>query len=250
MPIIALSILLQLACAVHAVRTGRNLFWIIIIVIGSFFGVAVYLLAEVLPDHLGGPTARRASRAARGLRDKVDPERHKRHAARELDISDTIDNRRRLAEHSMASGDHQQALELYRKSLNGMYATDPVLMLGMAQAQFALEMPGEARATLDALIAANPTFRSSEGHLLYARAVDACGDVDRAISEYEALVPSFTGEEGRVRFAQLLQRRGDHARAAALFNETIKRASLAPKHYQREQREWIDIAKRAVQEPA
>ena len=48
-----------------------------------------------------------------------------------------------------------------------------------------------ARRTLDAHAAANPDFRSSEGHLLYARAVEAEGDTDAALHEYEALVQGF-----------------------------------------------------------
>ncbi len=245
MPLIALSVLLQIVCAVHVVRSGRPHYWIYIVIIGSFLGVAVYFFAEVLPNLHRDPVARRV---AQDVRRKVDPEHGKRRAARALDIADTLENRRRLAEQSMASGDHQQALELYRNSLSGMYRTDPTLMLGLAQAQFALDLPQEARATLEALIAANPTFRSNAGHLLYARAVEASGDIDKALEEYEAVVQDFSGEEARVRYAQLLQRRGHAGRAAAVFEQVVKRASLAPKYYQRDQRAWVDIAKRALQQ--
>jgi hypothetical protein len=244
MPLIVLSVLLQIACAVHVVRSGRPYYWIYIVLIGSFLGVAVYFFAEVLPNLHRDPVARRV---AQNVRSKVDPEHGKRRAARQLDIADTLENRRRLAEQSMASGDYQQALELYRNSLSGMYRTDPTLMLGLAQAQFALEMAAEARATLESLIAANPTYRSSDGHLLYARAVEASGDVEKALEEYEAVVQGFPGEEARVRYAQLLQRRGHAARATAVFEEVVKRTSLAPKYYQRDQRAWVEIAKRALQ---
>ena len=246
-PILVLSVLLQIACAVHVVRTGRPLYWIFILLVGSFLGIAVYLFAEVLPNLGNSPTARRA---VRGVRNRIDPEHGKRRASRNLEIADTLDNRRRLAEQSMASGDYQQALELYRKSLTGLYTTDPHLMLGLAQAQFALAQPAEARATLEALIAANPKFRSSDGHLLYARAVEATGDLDAALHEFEALAQDYPGEEGRVRYAQLLKRTGQRAKAAEVCNEAIKRASLAPKYYQREQREWVELAKRELQDLA
>ena len=190
MPLIVLSVLLQIACCVHVVRSGRPHYWIYIVIIGSFLGVAVYFFAEVLPNLHRDPVARRV---AQNVRQKVDPEHGKRRAARQLDIADTLENRRRLAEQSMGSGDYQQALELYRNSLSGMYKTDPTLMLGLAQAQFALELPVEARATLEALIAANPTYRSSDGHLLYARAVEASGDLEKALEEYEAVVQGVPG---------------------------------------------------------
>jgi hypothetical protein len=246
-PIMILSVALQIACAVHVVRTGRPLNWIFIIVIGSFLGVAVYVFAEVVPNLGTSPTARRA---VRGVRSRLDPEHGKRRAARNLEVADTLDNRRRLAEQSMASGDYQQALELYRNSLSGMYRTDPHLMLGLAHAQFALGQAGEARATLEALIAANPTFRSSDGHLLYARAVEASGDLDAALTEYDALAKDYPGEEGRVRYAQLLAQVGRRREAAEMMQAVVKRASLAPKYYQRDQRDWVDLAKRALQDLA
>src|SRR6476620_9669882 len=118
MPLIALSLLLQIACCVHVIRSGRPHYWIYIVIIGSFLGVAVYCFAEVLPNLHRDPVARRV---AQGVRQRVDPEHGKRRAARQLDIADTLENRRRLAEQSMASGDYQQALELYRTSLSGMY---------------------------------------------------------------------------------------------------------------------------------
>ena len=246
-PILFLSVALQIGCVVHAVRTHRPTFWIWILLIGSYIAVAAYFFAEVLPTLGSSPTARRA---VKGVRQRIDPEHGKRRAARQLDIADTIDNRRRLAEQSLASGDYQQALEMFRNSLTGMYSTDPHLMLGLAQAQFALEQHAQARATLDALIAANPTFRSSDGHLLYARTVEASGDTDKALAEYEALVQGFPGEEARVRYAQLLKRVNRRSDAATVLREIAKRSSLAPKYYQREQRTWIDLAKRELQDLA
>ena len=98
--------------------------------------------------------------------------------------------------------------------------------------------------TLDALIAANPKYRSSDGHLLYARALEAMGETAAALHEYETLAPGYPGEEGRARYAQLLLRDGQRDEAQAVFNDIIRRSSLAPDYYRRDQREWIDLAKR------
>ena len=242
-PVILLSIALQIACAVHVVRTGRPLYWIFILLIGSFIGIAIYLIAEVLP---GLRHHRAARNLARDVQHKLDPGRGQREASRRLDIADTLDNRRALAEQSLHAGDFAQAADLYRASLKGLYATDPHLMLGLARAQFGLGQPADARTTLDALIAANPDFRSSEGHLLYARAVEASGDIAAARHEYDAVVQDHPGEEARARYALLLKREGDTTGAERLFREILKRADALPRYYRREQREWIDLAKREL----
>ena len=242
-PILLLSIALQIGCAVHAMRSGRPLYWVFILLIGSYLAVAIYLLAEVLPEMRHHRAARNL---ARGVRQTLDPGRGQREASRRLDIADTLENRRALAEQSLRGGDFARAAELYRVSLKGLYATDPHLMLGLARAQFGLSQPAEARATLDALIAANPDFRSSEGHLLYARAAEAAGDIEAARHEYDAVVQGYPGEEARARYALLLKREGDAAGAERLFREILKRADALPRYYRQEQREWIDLAKREL----
>jgi hypothetical protein len=240
-PLFILSLVLQIGCAVHVVRTGRPMYWLFLILIGSYVAVAIYIFAEVLPG-LGDNRA--ARKFVAGAQNRIDPERKKRKAAQQLDVADTLDNRRRLADESFRSGDFQQAADLYRSGLKGLYQTDPHLMLGLAKAQFALGLPSEAKQTLDDLIAANPDFRSDEGHLLYARCVESSGDTAAALHEYEAVSHGFAGEEARVRYAQLLKRDGQTAKAGEVFAEVLKRARVAPGYYQREQREWIDIARR------
>ncbi|HST44220.1 MAG TPA: tetratricopeptide repeat protein [Luteimonas sp.] len=242
-PVLLLSILLQIACAVHAVRSGRPMYWLFILLIGSYIAVAVYLLAEVLP---GLRNNRAARQAVRGVQDRIDPTRRTRAAALRLDVADTLQNRRLLAEESLRAGDHAHAAELFRSSLKGLYATDPELMLGLATAQLALGDAHATKATLDALIAANPTFRSSDGHLLYARAVEQLGDGPAALHEYEALVQGYPGEEARVRYALLLKQQGQADKAREVFDETLRRSAASPGYYRREQREWIDIAKREM----
>jgi hypothetical protein len=70
-PIILFSVLLQIGCAVHALRTGRPMYWLLILLVGSYVAVAVYLLAEVLPDMRNHRGARRT---VRSVRERIDPE--------------------------------------------------------------------------------------------------------------------------------------------------------------------------------
>jgi hypothetical protein len=242
-PIVILSIVLQIACCVHVVRTGRPLYWVFILLLFSYIAVLIYFIAEILPELRHNPDARKA---VRKFKERIDPEREKRDASRQLGLADTLDNRRRLAAESLRSGDYAHAAELYGQSLKGLYATDPDLMLGLAKAQFGLGQWQRTRDTLDALIAANPDFRSSDGHLLYARAAEELGDIPAALHEYDAVVQGFAGEEARARYALLLKRSGDATRAVAVFREILTRSNAAPKYYQREQGQWIELARKEL----
>jgi hypothetical protein len=119
--------------------------------------------------------------------------------------------------------------------------------MALASACFAKREFGKAIETLDELRAKNPQFRSPDGHLLYARALEEEGRTAKAIEEYEALARYYPGAEARVRLAQLQQKLGNTEAAQKLFRQIIEDARLAPQHFQRAQREWIDVAKKALQ---
>lgn len=243
-PFLILSIVLQIGCAVHVIRTGRPIYWILILLIGSVIGVAIYLIAEVLPGMQNNQGARRVLKS---VKNTIDPGRDTRLAADRLDLADTQDNRRRLAEQHMVRGEYAEAAERYRGALTGLYTTDPDLMLGLAKAQFGLGHAADAKQTLDDLIAANPDYRSSDGHLLYARTVEASGDTVAALHEYDTVAQGYPGEEARVRYALLLKKSGNIDKANAVFAESVKRAKLSPDYYRREQKEWLEIAKREME---
>ncbi|MCC8553125.1 tetratricopeptide repeat protein [Xanthomonas hortorum] len=244
-PLLLLSLVLQAACCVHVVRSGRPLYWIFILLAFSLLAVLVYVCVAVIPDLRNDPTARRNLRK---VRQRIDPQREQRDASRQLDVADTPENRRRLAQTLLEQGDYARAAELYQGALRGIYRDDPDLMLGLAKAQYGLGQAAETRKTLDALIAANPNYRSHDGHLLYARAVEDSGSIEEALHEYETLAQGYPGEEARVRYAQLLLRASRPQDAKAIFAQVLRHAAASPKHYQREQRAWIDIARKGLSE--
>lgn len=141
---------------------------------------------------------------------------------------------------------YREAADLCESALRGLYRGDPPLMLGLALAQYGLGQPLRTPQTLEALIAANPTFRSHEGHLLYARAVNGIADTGAALHEYEAMIDTFAGAEARVRYALLLKRLGRNADAAAQLTPVLKRSEASPCYYQRAQREWLESARREL----
>ena len=74
-------------------------------------------------------------------------------------------------------------------------------MHGLAQAYFESSGHAKAKETLERLIASNPDYESHDGHLLYARTLEALGEVDAAIKEYEILATAYPGEEARAWYA-------------------------------------------------
>ncbi len=146
----------------------------------------------------------------------------------------------------MDSGRYQEAIAHYENALTGLYEHDPDLLLGLATAQFANGQFDDTRTTLDRLIEKNPDFRSSDGHLLYARSVEACGDIAKAHEEYAAVAAYYAGAEARARYGQFLESQGDKEAALAEYEEIIVAADLAPRHYRKAQKAWINEAKAGI----
>ena len=240
-----LSLLVQAAFIVHVIKTGRNQLWIWVLIIPglALAGILAYLVVEILPALF---RSRAAQRAGRGLRRAMDPERDLRRYESEVRVADNVASRQRYAEELVRRERYDEAIAQYREALTGLYEHDPNLMLGLAQAQFSKGEASAARATLDELIRHNPDFRSPTGHLLYARALEAEGNVPKALEEYAVLAPSYPGAEASVRYAQLLKAQGRVAEAQKVVRELLEQARIAPGHYRRAQRSWLDAAQRLL----
>ena len=240
-----LSLLVQAAFIVHVIKTGRNQLWIWVLIIPglALAGILAYLVVEILPALF---RSRAAQRAGRGLRKAIDPERDLRRYESEVRVADNVASRQRYAEELVHRERYDEAIAQYREALTGLYEHDPNLMLGLAQAQFGKGEASAARATLDELIRHNPDFRSPTGHLLYARALEAEGNVPKALEEYAVLAPSYPGAEASVRYAQLLKAQGRVAEAQKVVRELLEQARIAPAHYRRAQRSWLDAAQRLL----
>jgi hypothetical protein len=238
-----LSLIIQVLLIVHVIKTGRNTIWIWVLALLSLPGAIAYIAVELLPDLL---KSRAAQRTARGLRRAMDPAADLRRYENEARVTGNVATRQRYAEELSRQGRHDEAIAQYREALTGLYEHDPNLMLGIARAQFGKGDASAARATLDELIRLNPDFRSPEGHLLYARALETEGNKDKALEEYKVLAFSYPGAEAAVRYAQLLKDRGRDDEAAQVARELLEQARIAPAHYRRAQKVWLDGAAKLV----
>ncbi|HWW33320.1 MAG TPA: tetratricopeptide repeat protein [Steroidobacteraceae bacterium] len=238
-----ISIVIQAGLIVHVIRTGRNQLWIWVLLFLPLAGGVAYVAVEILPELFRSRTARRT---ARGLRRAMDPGAELRRYENEARVTGNVASRQRYAEELTRHARYDESIAQYQQALTGLYEHDPNLMLGLAQAQFAKGEARAARQTLDELIKQNPTFRSPDGHLLYARALAAEGDVTKALEEYAVLAPAYPGAEAAVRYAQLLEAQGQRAEAQRVARELLEQARIAPGHYRRAQREWLDAAQKLL----
>lgn len=237
MPIgLGLHVLIALFFAVHAMRSGQDRYWLFILFAFPLLGSIVYALVIFLPEarhtRTGRDVARRVTRA-------LDPQRELRLAQDAFETAETADNRVRLAEALIDAGRAPDAVPVLQAALRGIHADDPSIQVRLARALLESGRAGEARALLDDVIARNPTFRSQDGHLVYARAVAAEGDRTKAKSEFDTLIGYGSGFEPHMHYAETLHAWGEVEAAEAVRTAALARAKRQPAYVRRMNKPWL-----------
>ncbi|MGB5486779.1 MAG: tetratricopeptide repeat protein [Lysobacterales bacterium] len=232
--------IVQLALIVHVVKTGRSFYWIMILLFMPLIGGLAYFVIELLPQFSGSITGQKA---VRSVKQTLNPGADLRQSEAAWNQSPNVDNSRRYAEALLDAGKTVEAEETINRALKGLFATEPTLLLLRARLEFENERTTEAVKTLETLQEHNPDFRSAEGHLLYARALEAEGRIDEAVKEYSAVSGYFPGVEARYRLALCLGVAGKDSAARTEFESILNDAKLAPPHFRKSQKTWLDAVK-------
>ncbi len=236
---------IQILLVIHVLKTGRNRYWIWLLLFIPLIGGIAYLVIEILPEFSGSI---RAQRAMRGVREAVNPEAGLQKHAAAWEQSSNADNARRYANVLMQHGQYSQANEVLEQALSGLFSTEPNLLLLKARSRFETGDNEGAVEVLEQLQEASPEYRSAEGHLLYARSLEASNRMDKALKEYRGVSLYFPGVEARYRLGLALHASGGKQDAHDEFDQLIKDAGLAPVHFRKAQKKWLTLAREQLKQ--
>jgi hypothetical protein len=227
MPIagLGLHILVAIFFAVHALRSGQNMYWLIILFSFPLLGSIVYFVVIFLP----------ASRIERGAKSVVraavkalDPTRELREARDAFEYTPTAQNQMRLATALLEAGQAEEAAANYESCLKGPFATDLEIRFGAARAAMECKRYAQAIAHLQSIRTSTPGFRSEQVALLMANALGGADRTDEAKAEFESAIERFNSFDARAEYAIWAAQAGDHTTAAKLkaeIEQTTKRWS-------------------------
>jgi len=234
------SVLIQVALVVHIVKTGRDTKWIWIVTMLPRAGALAYLVVEVLP----GVLRRRQSPPVQPERDITPAQSESRPEGYLVDpaLAHLLDEGEAL----LQAERYHEASEFYEARLTGTLVHQPDLMHGLARAEFALQHFARARQVLDQLIEFNPDFKHPDGHLLYARTLEALNETTAARHEYQVLHNYYPGAEASLRFAQFEQALGNRDECQRLLQSLLERAQQAGDDYQKQQESWLAEARQML----
>ncbi len=242
MPFIGLDLLFAIYFAVHAVRTGRNLYWLFVLLAFPFLGSVIYFFAEYLPEMRHSVVARKAVGAVTRL---VDPQRELRDAQMAFDRTPTVDNRHRLGQALLSLGQVDAALEHFQGCVAGPYAKDIKFRRGLARAQLVAGRHAAAAQTLESLFADQPDEARGVASLWLAQAL-AEVEEGRAMAAFDQACHLHPTTETHCAYGLYLARIGRDPAARAMLERVLHDARVGTAHSRELNRAEIDQARAAL----
>lgn len=245
MPFLFASILVQIACAVHCVRGGRNSLWLMVIIFLSLPGCLAYFIFEILPGLAGRREVRAVKRAAVKA---LDPERGIRLAREAVEVADTAANRIALADALVALGRWGEAIPHYDIAEGKAPGVDRPTRFKLAIACFEAGKSARARALLEDLPPSGSQSENDRAALLLARLLEEEGESDRALILYAEVGERMAGAEAQCRQAGLLMAIGRRREALPPLAEAERRAKRMDRQERAKQSDMYDWAARSLAE--
>lgn len=245
MPIIAASILIQILCAVHCVRNGRNQMWLMVIIFLSIPGCLAYAFFEILPDLSGRREVRRVRQAAAKA---LDPEREIRRAQEALETADTAANRIALADVLVELKRWGEAIPHYEIADLHTPGVDRGLRMRLARAYFETGRNDPAREVLEKLPESSSPSENDRAALLLARVLEQQGETARALAIYADVGIRLPGAEAQCRQAALLISLDRRREALPILGEVERRLKRLDTYERAANAEMYDWAARNLAE--
>jgi hypothetical protein len=244
MPYIGLGIhtLIALFFAIHAVRSGRHYYWLMILFSFPLIGSAVYFIMEYLPEMRYSRGGRKVLKVVGNV---VAPGRAVRDAELEFERSPTVANRGLLARALTDDGRHAEAAAHFEACATGPYVDDAHFVRGLANAKLMQGSMDDARTAFERLFLISNNGRTPDDDLGYAYVLSE-RDAPEADAAFTHAITTSRGPIARCRYAQYLQSKGRRAEARTLYEEVAREGKLAPRHTQDIHKAWYRLAADAL----
>ena len=228
----------QLLCIVHAMKTGRK-DWMYLLIFLPVVGAAAYFIREILPSLRSGDSMD-------GITSFLFPNGRINELERQMKISDTEANRLNLAKEYEKQQKYDKALELTFSCLKGIYAKDPGIMQDVARLSFHTNQFDQSINYYTRVLAIKQRFDKLEDELIFARAIEGKGDMEKAEEEYKRIIRVHHSMEARYYYGMMLKKLNRTDEARQQFQSIQDEKDLHPQYVKRLNAKWISLSRREL----
>lgn len=228
-------IVLQAICVIHCIRKHKDQKWIWLIVFLPFIGCIVYVFSEMFSGN-------EIQQVQSGVSTIINPTGRIKKLEKQLQFSDTFNNRVELADAYLITGSTDRAIELYESSLTGNFSENEYVITQLIVA-YGIKQNYPAILPLAKKVYNVPQFARSKAHIAYAIALENTGNRQQAEKEYQLMKARFANFEARYNYGLFLIRDNRVDEAKQLFKAIAEEETQLSSRERKYNRQFISLAK-------
>jgi len=226
---------LQAICVIHCLRKGKDSKWIWLIVFLPLLGCIVYIFQEIFPGN-------EIKQVQSGVSTIINPTGKIKKLEKQLEFTDTFNNRVALADAYLETGATDKAIELYESSLTGAFTENEHVHLQLIIA-WCIKKNYDAVLPIAKKIYNLPQFARSKAHIAYAIALEYTGNKAQAEKEYQTMKARFSNFEARYNYGRFLIRENRFDEARQLYKNIAEEETQLSSRERKYNRHWIHLCK-------
>lgn len=209
-----LILVLQGFCIYHAYKNNNLQRWFFIIFFLPLIGSIIYLYVHFY-------SRKNIENLSEGLKGVLNTNYQIEKLEKELKVADTTTNRVRLADEYVTVGRVAEAIQLYEKSMTGISAEDPELLLKMMKASF-LHKDYNMVVTCGEKIKNDYAFKNAEERVAYAWSLYHLGQKEEAETHFQDMDARFSNYMHRLEYSKFMEETDRPADAKNLLAELME----------------------------
>lgn len=206
-----LILALQGYCIYHAYKNRNPYYWFFIIFFVPVLGCIIYLITQVY-------NKRDAEKITSELTHIINPTKKVKDLERQLQFSETYQNRVNLADAYLEIKDFDNAVTYYLEALEDDFENDLYVIKQIMEAYFHNEDFNSVILNAEK-IKNHPEFKRSRAQFLYGLALERVGKLDEAEANLKAIDIRYSFYNERLVFAKFLISRDKIEDAKAILDE-------------------------------
>lgn len=206
-----LTIALQGFCIYHVLKNKTSYYWIFLILFVPVFGSLIYLFTQVYSRH-------DAEKITDEITHIVNPTKKIKDLEKQLQFSETYQNRVNLADALLVNKDYNNAIPYYLDAIEGNPNNDFYVMKQLIEAYYNIE-DFERVVFYAKKIKGHQEFKKSKSQFLYGLALEKLGEFEAAENNLKAIDIRYSFYNERLVLAQFLLNRKKEAEAKDILEE-------------------------------
>lgn len=211
-------LLLQGYCIYHVIKYRTPYYWIFLVLFLPVVGSVIYLITQVY-------NKRDAEKLTTEISQIINPTKKIRDLEKQLQFSESYQNRVNLADAYMEIGDNKSAIKYYKEALDGSFQNDFYVIKNMIEAFYNMEDYKSVLEYAESIIS-NKEFVKSRTQFIYGLALEREGKLDEAEDNLKCIDVRFSFYDERLVYAKFLLSRNKTEEA----KEVLESITLEAQH--------------------